>query len=131
MKRKPIQSEIARRNILKGKSLDSNESRVDTNKELAKSVGLSKSKLRKIEIIENEAHSNPKYREYRDKAARGLWNIDATFKKIDNDRKIQRLIDAAPAIDLPDRINFHEGDFMKIDHKLIPAMNISHLTRKA
>ena len=57
MKRKPIQSEIARRNILKGKRLDSNESRDDTNKELAKSVGLSKSKLRKIEIIERSART--------------------------------------------------------------------------
>jgi hypothetical protein len=45
LKRKPIQSEIARRNILKGKRLDSNESKVDTNKVLAKSVGLSKSKF--------------------------------------------------------------------------------------
>ena len=68
LKRKPIRSEIARRHMLKGKSLDPNESRVDTNKELAKSAGLSKSKLRKIEIIENEALSNPKYKEYRDKA---------------------------------------------------------------
>ena len=42
LKRKPIRSEIAMRNMLRGKTLDSNESRVDTNKELAKSAGLSR-----------------------------------------------------------------------------------------
>lgn len=67
MKRKPIQSEIAMRNMLRGKTLDSFESRVDTNKELAKSAGLSKSKLRKIEIVQKEAP--PKYLE---KVAKGV-----------------------------------------------------------
>jgi hypothetical protein len=67
LKRKPIQSEIAMRNMLRGKTLDSFESRVDTNKELAKSAGLSKSKLRKIEIVQKEAP--PKYLE---KVAKGV-----------------------------------------------------------
>lgn len=58
LKRKPIQSEIGRRRILSGKTLDSFESRVDTNKELAESAGLTKSTLRKIEIIQRQAPLN-------------------------------------------------------------------------
>jgi hypothetical protein len=43
-----------------------------------------------------------------------------------NESKVHYTIrlDAAPAIDLPDRINLYEGDFMKIDPKLIPDGSI-------
>lgn len=127
LRRKPIRSEIALRNMLKGKTLESNESRVDTNKELAKSAGLSKSKLRKIEIIENVAknEASPKYKEYRDKAARQVWSIDKTFNKIHNDLKKQKLLDTAPSIDLPDSVNLIEGDFRKIDPESIPDGSIN------
>ena len=104
MKRKPIQSEIARRNMLRGKTLDSNESRVDTNKELAESVGLTKTTLYKIETIQKEA--SPKYLE---KVESGAWSIDATYTKIENDREIQKLINAAPKIDLPEGIKSSAG----------------------
>ena len=117
--KKRILQEIATRNMLKGKFLDLNKSRVDTNKELGKLSGYSKDTVRKVDRIQNEAP--PKYLE---KVRSGVWSINATYKKMDNDRKIQQLIDAAPAIDLPDTINLHEGDFMKISHKIIPDNSI-------
>ena len=47
---------------------------------------------------------------------------------MDNDQKIQKLIEAAPGIDLPDTINLYQGDFMKISHKIIPDNSIDLIT---
>lgn len=47
---------------------------------------------------------------------------------MDTDQKMQKLIDAAPSISLPDRISLHQGDFMSIDHNIIPDNSVDLIT---
>ena len=83
--KKRILHEIATRNMLKGELLDLNKSRVDTNKELGKLSGYSKDTVRKVDRIQNEAPTK-----YLEKVRSGAWSINATYKKMDNDQKIQK-----------------------------------------
>jgi 16S rRNA G966 N2-methylase RsmD len=107
LKEKPILEEIAKRQMLTGKSLDLNQSRVDTNKEIGKRIGLSKDTIRKVEKIQKKAP--PKFL---DKARSGIWSINSTYNKIINSEIRDKLINAKPAIELPaDSVQLIQGDF--------------------
>lgn len=70
LKSKPILEDIARRQMLSGKTLDLNQSRVDTNKEVGRLAARSKDTVRKVETILQKAP-----RELLDKARTAQWKI--------------------------------------------------------
>jgi predicted methyltransferase len=107
LKAKPILEEIAKRQMLSGKTLDLDQSRVDTNKEIGKLAGRSKDTVRKVEKIQQKAP--PKFL---DKARSGIWSINSTYNKIINSEIRDKLINAKPAIKLPaDNVKLFQGDF--------------------
>jgi 16S rRNA G966 N2-methylase RsmD len=106
LKEKPILEEIAKRQMISGKTLDLNQSRVDTNKEIGKRIGLSKDTIRKVEKIQQKAPSK-----FLDKARSGQWSINSTYKKIINSEVRDKLINTKPAIELPDdNVKLIQGD---------------------
>ena len=91
-------------------------------KELAESVGLTKTTLYKIEIIQKEA--SPKYLE---KVESGAWSIDATYTKIENDREIQQADRCSSQDRFTRRNKPLQGDF-RDRGKEIPDNSIDQIT---
>jgi 16S rRNA G966 N2-methylase RsmD len=118
LKKKPILEDIAKQNMLSGVPLDLNKSRVDTNKEIGKRVGVGKDTVRKVAIIIDKASDKQK-----EKLNCGAKSINELYSAIQKEEKRQELINTKSIIELPEGCKLYLADF-RTKSKDIPDNSI-------
>ena len=99
--------EIAKRNqSLGGKGGEIKTPLGRVNDEIGRHAGAKRDTVRKVEAILEK--SSPKLL---DKARRGQWSIDSTFKKILDSESRDKLVNSKPVFELPENIQLLQGDF--------------------